>query len=344
APELAALDGAGVWRHRPPHAPALATMRIVDAGGVDPDPRVARDFEAGDIGADAFGHNLPNWLIRRALLERLEALPNVSFRPGIGTRTVLARSEEARVTLSDGTEVTARMLIAADGRGSPVREALGIGVRTMRFGQTALTFAVGHDLPHRGVSTEIHRTGGPFTLVPLPDHDGRPSSAVVWMEEDRVAQGLLDLPEAGFEEAATARSGALFGALRLLTRRTSWPIISQLAERFDGPRTALVAEAAHVVPPIGAQGLNMSLADLGALLDLAERAPARIGEAAMLAAYHRRRYPDVRARVLGVSVLNRASMATPQPLRDARAAGIRVLHDIGPIRRGLMRLGMGRPG
>ncbi|MEM6896396.1 MAG: UbiH/UbiF family hydroxylase [Pseudomonadota bacterium] len=336
------LNRAGVWPRLAPQAMALDTMRIVDAGGEEPVARVSRDFNASDITDGPFGYNLPNWLIRRVLLERLAELPNVSFRPGVATKTLVARTKEALIHLSDGARVRARMVLAADGRDSPVRKALSIDARRMDFGQRALTFAVTHDTPHENVSTEVHRTGGPFTLVPLPDHNGKPCSAVVWMEAEQNAQALLALEDADFEAAATARSTGIYGALKLVTRRTSWPIISQLAERFYGPRTALVAEAAHVVPPIGAQGLNMSLADLTTLLDLCTASPDELGEEALLARYERTRYPDVRTRVLGVSALNRASMATPAPVRDARALGLRLLHDVNPIRTSLMKLGMGR--
>ncbi|MEL6690308.1 MAG: UbiH/UbiF family hydroxylase [Pseudomonadota bacterium] len=335
------LNRAGVWPILAPEATALATMRIVDAGGEEPEARVSRDFDSSDITDGPFGYNLPNWLIRRVLLERLAELPNVSFRPGVSTKSLLARTKEALIRLSDGARIKARMVIAADGRDSFVRQALDIGARRMEFGQRALTFAVTHEGPHENVSTEIHRTGGPFTLVPLPDYDGKPCSAVVWMETETRAQGLLALEQSNFEAAATARSAGLYGSLKLVTRRTSWPIISQLADTFFGPRTALVAEAAHVVPPIGAQGLNMSLADLDTLLDLATANPDALGEEEMLKAYERARYGDVRTRVLGVSALNKASIASPTPVRDARALGLKALHDIGPLRTSLMKLGLG---
>ncbi|MEM1235933.1 MAG: UbiH/UbiF family hydroxylase [Pseudomonadota bacterium] len=336
------LNRAGVWPILAPQATALATMRIVDAGGEDPVARVSRDFNSSDITEGPFGYNLPNWLIRKALVERIAELPNVSFRSGTGTKSLVARTKEALATLSDGTRLKVRMVIAADGRDSPTRKALKIGARRMDFNQRALTFAVCHEAPHDNVSTEVHRTGGPFTLVPLPDHDGMPCSAVVWMETEANAQALLALDDAEFEAAATARSAGLYGVLKLVSRRTSWPIISQLADRFDGPRTALVAEAAHVVPPIGAQGLNMSLTDLSTLLDLATADPEHLGDEAMISAYAKARYGDVRTRVLGVSALNRASMASPSTVRDARALGIRMAHDVSPLRTSLMKLGLGR--
>lgn len=338
-PSIPVLQAAGLWERLLPRATPLQVMRIVDAGGPVAEPRLTRDFDAEELSLDLpFGWNLPNWLIRRELLARLKALPNVSFRPGIGTAQVMTRSSAALVTLSDGTRVEARLLMGADGRNSPVRQALGISVRTTRYGQKALAFAVTHDQPHGNVSTEIHRSGGPFTLVPLPDHEGRPCSAIVWMERGPEALRLGALPVVAFEAEMTERSCAILGPLRLASRRTVWPIISQIAERFAGERTALIAEAAHVVPPIGAQGLNMSLADTGLLLTLA---PQGLGEAAMLETYHRRRWPEVQARVAGIDLLNRASMMGTPVLRDARAMALNALYSAAPVRRALMRAGLG---
>ncbi|WP_296640762.1 UbiH/UbiF family hydroxylase [Roseinatronobacter sp.] len=338
-PSVAVLELAGLWERYKAHATPLQVMRIVDAGGDQPEPRVSHDFDAADISEQPFGWNLPNWLLRRECVARLEELPNVTFRPGIGTRRLTTRESAAIVGLSDGSSVEARLLVAADGRNSPMRQALGIGVRTTRFGQKALAFAVTHPVPHENVSTEIHRSGGPFTFVPLPDRDGKPCSAIVWMETGVEAARLAALPVPEFEREMNRRSCGLFGRLTLASRRTVWPIISQIAERFHGQRTALMAEAAHVVPPIGAQGLNMSMADLTALTRL--MTPDNLGEAAPLAAYTRQRMPDVALRVTGVGMLNRASMLDARPLRDARAAALNAMYSAAPMRRTLMQLGIG---
>lgn len=340
-PSLPVLEAAGLWGRLAPHAMPLQVMRIVDSGGPVAEPRVVKDFDAADISAQPFGWNLPNWLLRREMVARLAQMPGVEFCPGVATSGVVARDDAALVRLSDGRQVAARLLIAADGRNSGVRRALGIGARTTSYGQKALVFAVTHAIPHGNVSTEIHRSGGPFTLVPLPDRDGRPASAVVWMERGPQAEHLAALPVAAFEAAMSERSCHLFGPLTLATRRAVWPIISQVADRVTAPHVALIAEAAHVVPPIGAQGLNMSLADLRALLDLAKADPQGLGGAAMLAAYARARRWDVAVRVAGIDLLNRASMLAPQPLRDLRAGVLNTMYSLAPLRRALMKAGLG---
>lgn len=335
------LDAAGLWSRLAPEATALQVMRIVDASGTDGAPRVSRDFDAADLGDAPFGWNLRNWVLRREMVARLAELGCVDFRPGTGFKSMLAREKTAIVTLTDGTQVEARLVIAADGRNSAVRSAAGIDVSTTRYGQKALSFAVTHDAPHDNVSTEVHQSGGPFTLVPLPDFNGQPCSAVVWMETGAEALRLANLPKPEFEAAATDRSAGLYGQLTLVAGPQVWPIISQVAERMDGPRVALMAEAAHVVPPIGAQGLNMSLSDLATLRDLAVAAPGDLGSGEMLATYNRRRHTEVRLRVAGVDALNRASMAASPLIHDLRVAGIKALYGAAPVRHSLMRLGLG---
>ena len=338
------LETAGIWAKLTPHASPLKTMRIVDAGGEVTEPRLTRDFNASDISDRPFGWNLPNWLLRREMLARLNELPNVTFRPGVGTKTLLTRQSEALVSLSDNTQMSARLVIGADGRNSSVRRAHGIGARTARYGQKALAFAVNHPIPHEGVSTEVHRTGGPFTLVPLPDYNGMPSSAVVWMERGARAKELYEMTGESFNDAMSERSCHLYGPLTLASRRTIWPIISQISDRFHAERTALIAEAAHVVPPIGAQGLNMSIGDMAALLELSLQDPSKLGEPEMLAQYERKRMTEVKARVIGVDALNRASIVAARPLRDARAAGVATLYSLAPVRKTLMQLGLGARG
>ena len=332
------LDTAGLWSRLAAFATPLQVMRIVDASGEAP---VIRDFDAADISDLPFGWNLPNWLLRREMLARIAELPQVQFRPGVGFARMLTRQATALVTLTDGTQISARLVIGADGRTSPVRDSAGIGVKTTRYGQKALTFAVAHMQPHDNISTEIHRSGGPFTLVPLPDHQGLPCSSVVWMAQGAEVLRLAALDTTAFEAEATARAAHLYGPLKLVSRRQTWPIISQIADRMAAERVVLVAEAAHVLPPIGAQGLNMSLADMACLLELANAHPSDLGHVKMLDTYTKRRHPEAALRVAGIDALNRASMAGSPLVHSLRATGIRALHDAAPIRRGLMKLGLG---
>jgi len=216
---------------------------------------------------------------------------------------------------------------------------MGIDVKTWRYGQKALAFAVSHDAPHENVSTEIHRTGGPFTTVPLPDHNGKHMSSIIWMETSANAAELHQMPEADFNARLNERSCGILGRMELATRRNLWPIIAQKAERLHAQRYALIAEAAHVIPPIGAQGLNMSLADLEALLSLAKT--HELGSDAHLQAYEKARKGDIDLRIRGVDALNRAAMAEGEALRDLRLKGLQALHGFAPLRTSIMKKGLG---
>jgi 2-octaprenyl-6-methoxyphenol hydroxylase len=337
-PGQALLDRAGVWDALAAQAAPLQVMRLVDASHR---PAITRDFDAAERGPLPFGWNLPNSVLRAALADRLTALPGVRVGRGTGYAGHVARDDAVLVRLTDGTTIRARLLIGADGRDSAVRRSAGIAARRLRYGQSALVFTVTHSVPHEGISTEVHMSRGPFTLVPLPDRDGQAASAVVWMTDGPEAARLAALPEAAFSAAATERSSGVLGALTVVGPRQTWPIIAQVADRLTADRTALMAEAAHVLPPIGAQGLNMSLADIATLARLADENRDGLGEAPMLAAYARARHPDILARVAGIDLLNRASQAGAAPLQRLRALGLQALHDLPPLRRAAMRLGLG---
>jgi len=331
----------GLWEALAPDAVPLEGLRLIDSVGWPPEPREAREFRATDLGHECFGWNLINWRVNAALLEVLSAEPGVDLRLGRRFVGMTTRETGARVRLDDGAGVAARLVVAADGRDSAVRAAAGIGVSVTRYGQKALAFTVTHPVPHRNVSTEIYNDGGPFTMVPLPDMDGRPASAIVWMNPGRRALDLAAMEVAEFEAVMSARSCHHLGPLTRRSDLRVWPIVSQRAERLVAERTAILAEAAHVVPPIGAQGLNTSLNDVIALRDLAVQDGADLGGSDMLAKYARARAPDIRARVAAIDVFNRVTRSPAPWLQALRAGGLRAVHDIGPLRQAVMRAGMG---
>jgi len=340
-PSVDLLSDSGLWSVLSPHAAPLSTMRILDAGGEAGSVREQADFLADDLGLPAFGYNLPNTLLREKMLAFLRKFANFQLLAPETVGKMTPRSAGALVQLKGGNQISAKLVIAADGRNSPLREQLGITVKTWHYGQKAIVFNTSHTKPHQNISTEIHRSGGPFTLVPLEDPY---KSAVVWMERGPRAATLFAMDDTDFNAALSERSCGTLGAIEIIGKRALWPIISQRAERLNGPRTALLAEAAHVIPPIGAQGLNMSLADLKTLRDLVIEARGQsqdIGGAELLQKYHRMRWPDMAARIKGVDLLNRASMADSAAFKDLRRTGLKYLHGIKPLRNALMKRGLG---
>lgn len=343
-PSVELLKQAGLWRGLDPHATPLRIMRIIDAGGAENTIREITDFDATEVGQDVFGFNLPNTVLRAELAESIKRMPEATLKHSTRLTRLTPRLNTIIAALSDGTAIEARLLIAADGRDSFVREAHGIKARRWGYGQKALVFTVRHVDPHDNISTEIHRSGGPFTLVPLPDHDGTHHSAVVWMETGPKAAELNALPLQEFTDEVNARSLNVLGRLSMASERAVWPIISQVSERFDGPRTALIAEAAHVVPPIGAQGLNTSLGDIAALRDLVCAARDKgkdIGDRTVLDRYSKKRHAIVQTRSAGIDILNRASMSDVAMVKELRLAGLKTIFGATPLRHSLMRVGLG---
>lgn len=335
------LAEAGLWDRLRTAAMPLEALRVIDLQGTPPTIATERTFQSADLNEDAFGWNLPNWLTRKVLTAAAAETPSLDLKLGAGFARLLARESEALVTLTDGTHLSARLAIAADGRASPLREAAGIDVTTTRYGQKALAFAVNHPLPHGSVSTELYHTGGAFVLVPLPDHQGTPASAVVWMQNGPEAKRLAALDADAFGIAATERSAEVLGPLSLITERRIWPVITQTANSLMSERVALIAEAAHVMPPIGAQGLNTSLHDVRALLDAAVAASDSIGTRDFLTNYEKVRAKDVSTRAQIIDLYNRLCRSDASPLRAMRSRGLKLVHDVAPIRRSIMRAGMG---
>lgn len=338
-PSIEFLKSINVWQSLVSHATPLQRLRIIEAG--QKSSQLVRDFDASEISDAAFGWNVSNPVLLHELLVRVQKLDNVDFLSETEVVDVFSQHSGAKVILSDGRHVGTKLVIGCDGRDSKIREIARIPTITRRYGQKVLAFSVTHPIPHENSSTEIYVDEGPFTLVPQADFEGCPSSAVVWMQKGRNAIASLSQSVPEFEDAITERSLSLFGPLKLISPRVIWPVTCQIATRFAAQRVALLAEAAHVLPPIGAQGLNMSIADLRVLVDLAGQHSQDLGSLAMLNSYHRIRIHDIRIRSTAIDLLNRLTMSNNTLLHRIRATGLSVVHDWAPVRHGIMRFGLG---
>lgn len=332
----------GLWESLAPQATALLGLKIVDLAGDPPTLRTERLFAGAEDGP--LGWNFMNDAMKSVLLTHLARIGNVEIAWETGFSHLTNRTSEALIGLTGGRNLRARLAVAADGRASPLREAAEIEVRTTRYGQKALAFVVTHERPHEGISTELYLDGGPFTMVPLPDANGKPASAVVWMNPGPRAVRLATLSDDDFAAEATRRSGGLLGELRLATGRALWPVVTQRARRLVAGRVALVAEAAHVLPPIGAQGLNTSVNDIAALADAIRTQPGDPGAAPVLARYEASRMRDIAARAVVIDLFNRVTRSPDAVSQALRQFGLKTVHDLAPLRQGVMQAGMGPPG
>jgi 2-octaprenyl-6-methoxyphenol hydroxylase len=331
------LEALQVWPNLCGAAAPLETMQLIDDTGSLFRPPPAR-FRASEIGLDAFGWNIENAALVEALADAARAVPNLVLVPHQATGFKIA-NDRCEVGLADGSVVEAGLAVAADGRNSALRQGAGIATRTWSYPQAALTTILEHDRDHRDTSTEFHTRHGPFTLVPLP---GRRSS-LVWVTEPNHAQALCALPEEALAQAIERQAQSLLGAMRIDGPRGVVPMTGLSVDRYRSPRMALVGEAAHVFPPIGAQGLNLGLRDVASLRDAvvdARDAGDDPGSDAALSAYQRSRDLDVKLRTAAVDSLNRTLLSSFLPADLLRGAGLLALSGIAPLRRAVMREGV----
>ncbi|MCY3879499.1 MAG: FAD-dependent monooxygenase [Rhodobacteraceae bacterium] len=331
---------AGLWHRIERFAVPLSRLRIaLAAPGIDAGARTT-EFDAGMIGASEFGFAVPNREWRHALADVLGSLANVRMLSGIGARSAQPRLTETIVSLSNGARIRSRLVVAADGSRSALREQAGISTRRFDPGQNALSFDLTHEIPHCDSTLEIHRSGGPFTLVPLPGDENSHASAAIWIENSVNSTRLAKLSDHDFTQAVQERSLGLYGKLELRNGRKIWPVSVQVAERLSGDRMALIGEAAHVVPPIGAQGLNMTIADISTLLELAV-GDSDLGGCEMLASYNRRRMRRILPVIAAVTALNLTSMPGGKFCASSRQAGLTLIHGIPALRDRVIGIGMG---
>jgi 2-octaprenyl-6-methoxyphenol hydroxylase len=331
---LAALD---VWQLcRADSAPLTAIRLIDDTSRLIRAPEVM--FEAAEIGLEAFGYNVENRHLIAALDRRAANLPQLKR---IDATVSAVEPDEAGVTvrLDDGGHISARLVVGADGRKSLCRAAAGIETDRRNYPQSALTLNLGHARPHNGISTEFHTETGPFTLVPLP---GSRSSLVCVTDPDE-AEDLHALDAAALAAEIERRAHSILGKVAVEEGRGLFPLAVETARRFAASRIALVGEAAHVIPPIGAQGLNLGLRDaatIGELVVESRRRGGDVGSPGLQAEYDRRRRADVTSRALAVDALNRSLLSDFLPVQGARGVGLYLLDRVGPLRRAVMREGV----
>lgn len=330
------LKRLSLWDKVASAAEPLRGIRLIDAtGGLLRAPEVL--FEASEIGLSAFGYNIPN----AALTSALEAMPHPLLTRLIDPKATVSDLAGAHAVLSTSTgrTIIARLIVAADGRDSPARTAAGIPTTSWSYPQTAVVATFAHSRPHRGVSTELHQPMGPLTVVPAPGN----TSNLVWVEAPEEAQRLVSLDDESFRRELSGRVGELLGALFAVTPRRSFPLSGRTADVLGRSRVALVGEAAHVIPPIGAQGLNLGFRDAATIAEIASdsrRAGDDIGGDGVLARYDRLRRRDMTTRVFAVDVLNRSLLSSIPGVHLARGFGLFALATSRRLRARVMREGV----
>ena len=329
APAIRMLEHIGLWPGSlRAETTALRRLRMVDdTGSRFKAPTIT--FDPGELGESEFGWNFPLRLLMPTLHARAAEL---------GVTMIAADATGAtgaNLSASNGETYGARLLLAADGRNSVLREAAGIRTNAWSYEQTALATSFAHSGPHDGVSTEYHKAAGPFTTVPLPGNH----SSLVWMERPARATELMALADGELAREIQLACHGDLGRVSETGPRKLFPMQGMVARDFAKNRTLLIGEAGHVLPPIGAQGLNLSLRDAAQAAELIAGHDDP-GHPDVLQAYDALRRRDVQPRQQAVDLMNRSLLSGSFLLETGRAASLSLLLRFGPLRRAVMQQGL----
>ncbi|MFT3810361.1 MAG: FAD-dependent monooxygenase [Micropepsaceae bacterium] len=332
------LEALGVWQGLPEFQ---TVTDIVVSGGTLEGAASPFFLHVGesDGGAPAFDM-VENRHLRAALLARARVTPGLTLTSG--TRIAKAASTSAAVTatLSNGEAVAARLLVAAEGRDSPLREAYGIKTSGWSYRQWGIVCTVEHERPHEGVAQEYFLPSGSFAILPMTGN----RSSLVWTEREDLAPGFLALSEADFNAEIARRFTDYLGETKVVGARFGYPLSTLLARDYIAQRFALIGDAAHVVHPLAGQGLNLGLRDAATLAESvtdAGRLGLDIGGVAPLDAYQRRRRIDATLMAATTDTLNRLFANDIAPVRAVSEAGLGLVNAIPPLRRLIARAASG---
>ena len=333
------LDALGLWLSIAADAEPILEIRVAD--GNSP---LFLHYDHRELGTSApLGYIVENRVLRRALIERVRSIPKLLLSAPLEVGSVSTSPLAAAVVLSDGRQIQARLVAAADGQKSPLRRAAGIRAVEWRYRQTGIVTTAQHERPHRGIAIEHFLPAGPFAILPMTGN----RASIVWTEQAELAPRLIKLSDAAFAAELAARFGHFLGAVEPVGPRWAYPLALLLAERYVAPRLALVGEAAHMIHPIAGQGLNLGIRDVAALAELiidARRLGLDIGDDKVLHNYQQWRRFDALALAAVTDGLNRLFSNLLPPLQLARDLGLAAVHRLPPLKRLLMRDAMGLVG
>jgi 2-octaprenyl-6-methoxyphenol hydroxylase len=315
------FEALGVWQQVSQEAQPMRDIIVTDSATPGAARPVLLQFGPEDMGGGPSSHMIENRHLYAAMLQEAQNSPHIRFCVGQPVERFHFGSGLAAVTLADGTILRAPLIVAADGRNSPAREAAGIRLVGWPYDQMGLVATVEHELPHGGRAEEHFTPSGPFAILPLPGN----RSSLVWSERREAAERLLALPLDTFEEELKLRFGTHLGAVKLISGRHGYPLSLYVAETFSGPRLALVGDAAHVLHPLAGLGFNLGLRDVAALADCIHDAAAiglDIGSESALDRYTQWRRFDTVATAAAMDGMNRLFANTNPALTLLRRAGL----------------------
>lgn len=335
------FDAIGISDHFP--VPGCPIRRIEVADGLEPGGLV---FDPGDDD-EPLGWMNENRHLRSALLSRAETGQNIRLMWKAKPAEVIRGEHGVFVHLEDGRVARAPMLVAAEGRNSPMREAAGIRVARWKYDHSAIVSTLRHDRPHENVAYEIFFPQGPFALLPMNDDEGGHRSAIVWSVKAEDAAGYLSLADSDFAAEAEAAMGGFLGRISLLAPRSTYPLGFHHAARITDHRMALIGDAAHGIHPIAGQGVNLGYRDAAALAQVlveGARLGLDLGDSQLLARYQQWRSLDSFMVSLATDSLTRIYGIPGRTASKVRRFGMGLINRVGPVKDRLMAEARGTSG
>ena len=336
-PSLHMLENLGLLPPLLPHAAPLKALRMIDDCNHlfrAPDCH----FIASEVGLDHFALNIPNSNLLNALITKLDQQSTVTWQHTSPVASITSTTDGHHITTREGATCRAQFIIGADGRKSLTRQTAQIKATPWYYAQTAIACSFEHERPHNATSIEFHRTTGPLTLIPLKENH----ASLVWSLNPIEAERVTKLDDNRFCHELYEATHAIWGDIKNPGKRATFPISGLRVDKFAANRIALIGEAAHVVPPIGAQGLNLSLRDIAVLRDVMNKRHAFKDSDfdAIEEAYNEGRKQDVWSRTTIIDWLNKSLLSSFLPLSTARIIGLNVLNASRTARESLMHAGL----
>ena len=328
------LDTIGVWSAIAAEAQPVSGIDITDSALTDAIRPILLSYDTAVDDGEPGMWIVPAAVLHRAIADTVTDLRGVTLVNAVAVG-LASDTAGSTVTSADGGSLRTGLVIACDGRNSPLRDAAGIKTVNWRYPQTGIVTTVRHERPHGGRAIQHFLPGGPFAILPLTGN----RSCVTWTEEEGEAQRLLALDDAGFLGALERRFGHRLGTLELAGPRAGWPLAMHLARELIAPRFALVGDAVRGVHPIAGQGLNLGLRDVAALSECivdAVRVGLDVSDATGLERYARWRRFDGAASAAAFSALNALFSQDNALLRSVRDAGLGVVDRLPGLKRALV--------
>lgn len=329
------FEALGIWEHLVPHAQPIHDILVSDAGLDRAPSPLTLHFDHREI-SQPMGYIAENRHIRQALHTVLTQTEGITLAAPAVARTFEITDAGVSANLGSHGKITAALMVAAEGRDSPSREKMGIGVIGWSYPQWGIVATVAHERPHDGTAYEHFLPSGPFAILPMTEN----RSSLVWTEREALAPGMLALSEDEFNAEVARRFGGHLGATQVVGPRWSYPLKFHLARGYVRDRFALAGDSAHGIHPIAGQGLNLGLKDAAALAEVvldAARIGLDIGAIDVLKRYERWRRFDSAVMGFTMDAMNRLFSNDIAPLRAIRDLGIGIADRVGPLRRFLMR-------